>query len=195
MTRDESILLIPFPQTEYADDGIALHVSLTLHDRKITLAYQLDDPADTVVWPEQPPHSSAATLRQDELWKTTCMELFIKRSDDPEYWEFNFSPSGAWNAYHFTRYRQNMTAEKCISAIPVRQHSPTPGSRILQACVDLSATALFHADSPATTLYAGIAAVIQTKCGHCYYYAHTHAADTPDFHDPKSFCLSLPSDR
>ena len=44
--------------------------------------------------------------RRDELWKTTCFELFTRFENDAGYQEYNFSPSRDWAAYSFTAHRQ-----------------------------------------------------------------------------------------
>ncbi|MEZ0243623.1 MAG: hypothetical protein ACAH11_09630, partial [Sphingomonas sp.] len=47
--------------------------------------------------------------RADELWMTTCFEMFVMpQSDDEAYFEFNFSPSTRWAAYAFNGYRAVM---------------------------------------------------------------------------------------
>ncbi len=193
MNRIEAVALSPFPDTtvvDHSEEMVGLKVSVHRRDWKITVSYRIDDPADTILWPTQP-DPPAAGLRRDGLWETTCMELFIRHDSNPEYWEFNFSPGGAWNAYHFTRYRQNMREEKHITNIPVRLQHTTPVCRVLQAEIDLSATSLAQAGRPDRGLRAGLAAVIQTRTGRLDYYAAVHAAATPDFHHPQSFCLSL----
>ena len=43
--------------------------------------------------------------RSDRLWEHTCFEIFIRPAADIPYYEFNFSPSTEWAAYHFGRYR------------------------------------------------------------------------------------------
>ena len=54
--------------------------------------------------------AAAASRRQrtDGLWRHTCFEAFICRRATGEYWEYNFSPSGAWAAYQFSGYRAGM---------------------------------------------------------------------------------------
>jgi hypothetical protein len=42
------------------------------------------------------------------LWRRSCFEAFIGHGGGPDYWEYNFSPSGAWAAYHFSAYREGM---------------------------------------------------------------------------------------
>ena len=46
-------------------------------------------------------------MREKELWKDTCFELFIRQaSDTSEYFEINFSPvKRKWNAFYFSTYR------------------------------------------------------------------------------------------
>ena len=46
--------------------------------------------------------------RTDELWRSTCFELFLRFDDDERYVEFNFSPSTRWAAYAFDGYREGM---------------------------------------------------------------------------------------
>src|SRR5262245_43514508 len=48
----------------------------------------------------------AEPARTDDLWKTTCFEVFLKPSLSKRYYEFNFSPSGLWAAYSFEDYRR-----------------------------------------------------------------------------------------
>ena len=47
-----------------------------------------------------------AAARADDLWATTCFELFVRRPGERSYIEFNFSPSGRWAAYAFDDYRE-----------------------------------------------------------------------------------------
>ncbi len=51
--------------------------------------------------------SVGAAERTDDLWRTTCFELFIA-GEGSGYREYNLSPSGAWAAYEFNDYRAGM---------------------------------------------------------------------------------------
>src|SRR4051794_37365458 len=51
---------------------------------------------------------SREAKRTDNLWQTTCFELFLKPTDGTAYFEFNFSPSGEWAAYAFASPRVGM---------------------------------------------------------------------------------------
>lgn len=46
-------------------------------------------------------------LRKDELWHRNCFEFFIRSAQSNEYLEFNLSPEGNWNVFHFESYRKN----------------------------------------------------------------------------------------
>ena len=46
--------------------------------------------------------------RADELWRTTCFELFLKPGGGTAYCEFNLSPSERWAAYDFSDRRDGM---------------------------------------------------------------------------------------
>lgn len=51
---------------------------------------------------------AAAPERRDNLWKTTCFEIFWQPLGGTAYREFNLSPSGCWAAYDFDRFREGM---------------------------------------------------------------------------------------
>lgn len=121
--------------------------------------------------------------RADDLWQTTCFELFLKPEGREAYCEFNLSPSERWAAYDFTGYRQGM--------------SERPAEREPQSAMRLgSSFAIFDAAMPLSALPRGesrmnLAAVIEEQGGVKSYWALTHPADKPDFHDPACFLATL----
>lgn len=46
--------------------------------------------------------------REDDLWKTTCFEIFWQADGTQSYREFNLSPSGKWASYKFDSFREGM---------------------------------------------------------------------------------------
>ena len=76
----------------------------------LALDYELVVPADQLIWPA----AAASPQRRDELWQSTCLELFIAQPNEPRYWEINLSPSGDWNIYRLSGYRQGLQAEPSI---------------------------------------------------------------------------------
>jgi hypothetical protein len=134
-------------------------------------------PGDLVV-PAQAPR-----VHTDELWKTTCFELFIGRAGD-SYAELNLSPSGAFAAYHFDHYRTGMRP------IPL----PAPEIDLLRGRERMTLTARFPEDSLPWDYsgHLGLSAVIEEKSGAKSYWALAHPPGKPDFHHRDCFALSLP---
>jgi hypothetical protein len=125
----------------------------------------------------------APRVHTDELWKTTCFELFIGRAGD-SYAELNLSPSGAFAAYHFDHYRTGMTP------IPL----PAPEIIVQRGSERLSLTARFPEDSLPWDYDGriGISAVIEGVDGRKSYWALAHPPGKPDFHHHDCFALVLP---
>ncbi|WP_188821042.1 DOMON-like domain-containing protein [Novosphingobium indicum] len=117
--------------------------------------------------------------RADELWKTTCFELFLQAPNDAGYIEINLSPSERWNVYDFSGRREGM----------IERPMPREPDCTIRLGTDM---AIFDAAIPATglppaPLKAGFTAVIEEQGGVKSYWAVMHNADAPDFHDPACF--------
>ena len=123
--------------------------------------------------------------RADELWQTTCFELFLKPGDGASYVEINLSPSERWNAYDFEAYRWGMTER--------------PFPREPECTLRLgSSFAIFDAAIPAAGLpdaecAMGLCAVIEEQGGVKSYWALAHPDAKPDFHAPACFAATLPA--
>jgi predicted GIY-YIG superfamily endonuclease len=121
-----------------------------------------------------------APTRTDELWRTTCFELFAKSPDSPAYTEYNFAPSGTWAAYGFDGTRSGM--RDAPLAPPVIAAHMDGTAFILTARLIL----------PPGPLILGISAVIEEGGGTKSYWALAHPAEgPPDFHHPDCFVLTL----
>jgi hypothetical protein len=125
----------------------------------------------------------AAPIRTDNLWKTTCFELFLRRARSTAYRELNFSPSSRWAAYEFSAHRRGMV-QAALPAPPVVE--VTIGAEQLNVDVRVS---LDLADEP---YLLAAAAVIEEKNGRLSLWALSHAGAAPDFHHPDCFRLELP---
>ena len=134
------------------------------------------------------PAAAEAPRRQDRLWEETCFELFLGTADSGEYREFNLSPSGHWNAYRFTRYREGMREETAIASLPfdIRRDSE---ALLLTAEIGIGKIVSAGKDLAAT-----VAAVIRTNDGGKSHWALAHPASRPDFHRREGFALTLPGD-
>lgn len=121
--------------------------------------------------------------RGEDLWQTTCGELFLKDREGPGYREFNFSPSERWAAYRFTGYREGMAD----ADIPDPEVSSDSGQFLFVLTALLDAAVLEGSD------VAGLSAVIEEKDGTKSYWALAHAPGKPDFHNEACFALPLPA--
>lgn len=121
--------------------------------------------------------------RGDELWQTTCCELFLRDQEGAGYREFNFSPSERWAAYRFDAYREGMAELD----IPPPEVSSDSGQFMFVLTAVLDGAVIGDASA------AGLSAVIEEKDGTKSYWALAHPDGKPDFHDPACFALPLPA--
>jgi hypothetical protein len=129
-----------------------------------------------------------APTRRDELWRTTCFEVFIRPGHGPGYFEFNFAPSTQWAAYGFSDIRTGMRPADLI-APPRIEVRAMPAAFELEVLLSLD-TGDFP---PAIPWRLGLSAVIEDLDGAKSYWALAHPAPRPDFHNPDAFTLDLPA--
>ena len=141
-------------------------------DGRAEISFHLHAPTDSLVIPDKPRRG-----RADELWKTTCLELFVQTADG--YREYNFSPSGAWAAYDFTGPREGMS--KPPVEPPEIDVEDIGDKLLLDAVLDLPERGRF-----------GLAAVVEEVGGTKSYWALVHGTGRPDFHHPACFAADLP---
>lgn len=131
------------------------------------------------------PSPASTPARKDELWKGTCFEFFLAEKGLAPYWEFNLSPAGDWNVYHFSGYRKGMQEENAFAALPFAVQRKS-GSLLLIAEIDLDEIL-----RPDGLLQIGISAVIESKEGELTYWSLTHSGSQPDFHRREAFILEV----
>jgi hypothetical protein len=121
--------------------------------------------------------------RADELWQTTCFELFLKPKGGPGYVEINLSPSERWNAYDFEAYRWGMT-ERPFPREPECTLRLGSSFAIFDAAIAI-------AGLPDGECAMGLAAVVEEQGGVKSYWALVHPDAQPDFHTPACFAATL----
>ena len=129
-----------------------------------------------MVWPE-----FTALERKDELWKSTCLELFLSSPDDPSYLEINLSPCGAWNSYSFSSYREGMKTEHDTELVEFQVGRPGV------------ITASFFIGRLSDHVLFGPATILADKDGSLRYFSTKHG-ETPDFHDREHHVLVATDD-
>ena len=142
------------------------------------LIYSLSGEIDRLKIAEPKP-----SARVDALWKHTCFEAFFSRPGETTYWEYNFSPSTQWAAYHFSDYRTGMKVPEDVTAPTI---SVTRSAGELVQIVD-------HVNLPGDCQdgHLGVSAVIEETDGRLSYWALSHPSEKPDFHHRGGFVLDL----
>lgn len=148
------------------------------------IEYTVGGAAELVLPPRRRPEPA------DDLWNSTCFELFARSRGSKAYLELNFSPSFQWAAYEFADYRMGrrdlQTHDPEIS-ISDPSNSLDPMDWFFLAVESLP-------NLGPEPLQFGIAAVVEETDGTKSYWALAHPpGDKPDFHDPACFALELPA--
>ncbi|HQV02775.1 MULTISPECIES: DOMON-like domain-containing protein [unclassified Novosphingobium] len=144
----------------------------------IGLWFDLHGETAQLVWPQW-----ALPRRADNLWQSTCFEMFIADGAGPGYREFNFSPGGAWAGYGFDSYREGMRDLDFDRVPEVYEATRTP------ECCSLHARIVALAKREARI---SLSAVIEERNGTKSYWALAHPPGKPDFHHPTCFAATLP---
>ncbi|HVH49603.1 MAG TPA: DOMON-like domain-containing protein [Sphingomicrobium sp.] len=118
--------------------------------------------------------------RADDLWQTTCFEVFLRAEGEQAYCEWNFAPSGQWAAYDFTAYREGRNNAE------VKE----PYVRVEDNLTWWTLGATIGVETGPSWLL-GLSAILEEKDGTKSYWALAHAGGEPDFHDPGCFAARL----
>jgi hypothetical protein len=158
---------------------ISGHITRSSHI--LSISYQVHDPTSVILMP--PP--ADLPLRKHNLWEETCLEFFLRVKDSEPYWEFNFSPSGHWNVYHFDAYRQGMREEIAFATLPFRVHMQPD---FLSLVVELDLQSIIQSEQ---ILQVAVSTVTKFKDGNIAYWALVHPGKQADFHDRDSFIFEV----
>ncbi len=170
--------LIPHPDTpSLTVSGIEVAANFT-QSGALTLTYTLTADLKQLLIP-----APTTTTRADNLWRHTCFEAFIQGGDAPAYREFNFSPSGQWQAYTFTGYRQGGLLEP--APVPTLSRNESGDQLTLECLLPVEAL------PKGKQLLLGLTAVIEASGGTLSYWSLRHPPGKPDFHHTDGFILSL----
>ena len=171
-----SFRLIPFGEDNIAN--IEITGEINRRDNHLSIRYKINGYIEQILFPTP----SRSPSRKGDLWKATCFEFSITIPDQPQYWEFNMSPSGDWNVYVMDQYRRvGFREEKAVTELPFQFTFPN-----LEATINL--TPLFQTIQH---LQVSVTAIIQTKDGNETYWALTHPGPQADFHLREGFTVLL----
>ena len=153
--------------------GVRAGIVVTGPD-SIELTYAVDG-AGRLVMPDV-----QAPARADELWRTTCFEMFLRPVGRDGYVEFNFSPSTRWAAYAFDGHRKGM------------RDLPRPAAPRIEPLDTGMVVGCDLSGVPGGAMAMGLTAIIEEEGGTRSYWALAHAPGPPDFHNPAGFIARLP---
>lgn len=153
----------------------AVTASITATPQGCEAEFRLDGHIPAII---VPPH--AAPERMDDLWKTTCFEIFWQPLGGTAYREFNLSPSGRWAAYDFDSFREGMR-DAPVGAIAIACVHDDHGL-VLKASIaaDLSAPA-----------QVALNAIVEHADGGKQYWALAFPPGKPEFHSEANRQLIL----
>lgn len=176
----QEFALRPFP-ADPSPPGVSIRGRLGRQGSLFTISFILSGQlADVVI-----PAAALAPARRWLLWETTCLEFFLALPGHDDYWEFNLSPSGDWNVFHLTDYRQGIQEEMAITHLPLEIHRQ-PDRLTISLTIDLQA--ILPADRPWEV---AISTVLQHLDGRYTYWALNHPAPQPDFHHRAGFSITI----
>ena len=121
--------------------------------------------------------------RADELWRTTCFELFLRPDGDEAYCEFNLSPSERWAAYDFSAPRVGMR-DRAFEREPDCTMRLGSSFAIFDAAIPVGSL-------PSEPCAMNLTCVLEEENGIKSFWALRHTTDQPDFHDPACFTARL----
>lgn len=151
-------------------------------DRQMSVTYTVVGDISTIVMP-----LIMAQERADDLWRTTCFELFLSQPDGVSYMELNFSPCSRWAAYYFSGYRTGQR-DLALVSVPRLDLRVSTGSLELGVELDLACVAPEKVD---IDWQAGLSAIIEARDGAKSYWALAHPPGDPDFHHRDCFAALL----
>lgn len=176
----QTFILEPFHKNKVTRD-FTIKGSLRRFLNSLHIHYELVGNLSEILIQKQ----SEAPNRRKNLWENTCFEFFIAPKGLPQYWEFNLSPSGNWNVYHFQHYRAGMREEVTFESLPFNiQHQ----SESLQLNVTCDMGKIMHSSQP---IEIAISSVIKHKHDELSYWALTHCDSKANFHMRDSFILEV----
>ncbi|WP_394727570.1 hypothetical protein [Altererythrobacter sp. GH1-8] len=109
--------------------------------------------------------------RTDNLWKTTCFEIFWQPDGGSYYREFNLSPSTRWAAYDFDDFRESMRDAPAESvAITCTRDA---GQLVLEA--DIASELPVPSD-------VALNAIVEDEQGNIQFWALAFPEGKPEFH-------------
>ena len=173
-------VLIPHPDSN-PGRVTRIEAGVNLGAKMLRLSYRLEADLGSLRIPAE-----AGLQRADKLWEHTCFEAFVRQKGQAAYYEFNLSPSRAWEAMRFTAYRDGGP----IAETPVTQIMVSREATVLRLDALIMLDRL--PEPPGRPLQLALSAVIENREGGISFWALKHAPGRADFHHADAFALESP---
>lgn len=157
---------------------LQVDVSIEIIEKIIYLSYSISGDISSIIIPS----ISDIPQRKDDLWKTTCFELFLANKTKRNYIELNLSPSLNYNIYSFSDYRADMNLE---NSFIIRNTSVKHEKTKFNIKFMLESINIINTDD----LLINISTVIKYSNDKSKYYAVMHNKDKADFHKKNTFVV------
>lgn len=155
-----------FKLVPFHDDSLEISSKIEISKYSINAFYKIAGDLSSLILP-----SKKKSIFANDLWKTTCFELFLFENSSDHYYEFNFSPSHEWCCYEFSSYRN----KKCdVSDLRIQIDSDRKKD-------NYQMTVKLEFPNSITDYLSSPTAVTQTSKS-LNYWAIRHVGDSPDFH-------------
>ena len=158
---------------ENAPNNSQINVMLSRREAGLQVVFELDAQLSDLMIPGFNPYK---IKRKKKLWEHTCFEIFLAQQGMPNYREVNLSPSGSWNVYSFTGYREGMKPEKFFNTLPIEVKILSDQKLKVETAIDLGLL------QDCSDLDVGLSAVLEQNDGKKSCWAVDHPKDIPDFH-------------
>lgn len=122
----------------------------------------------------------------DDLWRSTCFEVFCAPKPGDTYIEMNASPSGAWALYSFDGYRKRSSER-----VAVRVDGIETTLHAQEFLLTAKICGLKSLSALPGRCKLGLCAVMEDNTGVCSYWALAHVPGKPDFHKEATFVAAL----
>ena len=163
-----AIALKPF-EPWAARHGFSCSVRLRHKGRMLLLCYSVHGPLEQLIIPPASDYSDYTP----ELWRSTCMECFLRPEHDRAYVEWNFSPAGTWWVCAFESYRIAAPQQpEDLPRVQIRTHQTT-GRLDLQTAIPLINGGTQQIEP---------AVILEHADGQRSHWARAHPDEKPDFH-------------
>lgn len=146
-----------------------------LSSETISFSYEITGEVNNILWASE----VNSPKQKDELWTSTCIELFVAQANGKKYMEWNVSPTHDWANYKFNLYRERDNQSEVVIKPTISKTIMSEKTINIEFILQVGELALFLGDKP-WEFYPSV--ILKLKDESFSYWAIQHLSDEPDFH-------------